>query len=500
MPIDTSFYPTRQPEPINPLALVQGYAGAAHQIGENKLQQQQIRGRQALGRIISQTTGPNGIPNPPAILAKAAQDPDASWMVLQLQEEAKNANPLTQYIGKNKQGQPVPAQAPLYNVPGIFPDPSQGNNPLTGGQAPGAVNMQSAQTQPEEAPPSQDKIDQAHAYNKAVRDVTEPLINDPDLDHKKAMRGVIDLVAHPDVPHMNAITGAATLSELYGPDGNPLPPEELRAKIQGIHDQHMQHQAHLDEKYPSSEQLAQQRAAQFADSHAQETPGMNAHHQAENPLDLATPGAATGLPIGYQGNLDANQHHYQEVQQAADSVPTENAALNNVLNLSKSGAPTGTVLGEFYSYLAAHNIAPEGAQTDAEKLALIRSHASQLALAAGIPGTNEKLHAIQNAKITDEDLPKVIQGMIPYLKAVNNSKVAQAKYYRGIDPSGSNAQSIAQARNNWQSHMDPRVFELQELQGDPDGLKDFTKGLSKTDRTEILKKYQDAKKLGILEQ
>lgn len=485
--VDTSMYNKNPLKPLNPLEMVSGYASAAHTINENKLQQQQIRGRQALGQIVSQSMNEDGSPNPAKILQKASKNPDAAWMVLQLQEEAKNANPLTSYLGTNEQGQPTPAQAPYYQVAGQNnPNWQVGENKLTTGAPPennappqsgNALMPPGAGAQQQQQAPAMDpsQVDALAAHTDAMLNVVEPLANDPNLDNKKIIRGVSDLVAHPDAK-FSAMDGASALSKIpSGPNGQPANPQQLQQKIQPIYQQLKQNQA----------AIAQMRQA------------MNP--QQPNPTKMSTPGVATGLPAGFSENLQQAQQHYGQVMQQADSVPVENAALDNVYDLSKSGAPSGTVLGEFYSYLAAHNIAPEGAQTDAEKLALIKSHASQLALAAGMPGSDARLDALQSAKVDDANLPKVIQTMIPYLKAVNNSKVAQAKFYRQQDPSGANANQITNARTTWQQNLDPRVFELQELQHDPEELKKFVSGLSKADRLKLSEKRKMALQLGILE-
>lgn len=227
----------------------------------------------------------------------------------------------------------------------------------------------------------------------------------------------------------------------------------------------------------------------------QEQPSQGAPQQPQDqdgsvsqPVTLTKPSGeiATAPPIGYEGTQQPAQHHFQDVLGAADSAKTKNAALSNVYDLAKT-APTGQVVGAFYSYLAAHGLAPAGALTEAEQLQLIQSHAAQIATAE-MPGTNEKLYANQLANISADQLPKTLLGMIPYLKGVQDSKIAQAQYYLGQDPSGSDPAKINQARLFWQQHGDPRIWELQELQkSDPGAFEARAKGLNSNEAKDLAK-------------
>lgn len=501
MPIDEPQYPTQFPASVNPFALVQGYASAAHTLGENQLQQQEIRGRQALGNIVARNTDPQtGQLNYPKALGDISQDPNAKLFYLKTQHEMQSANPPTNYLGTNSAGQPTPAKAPLFQVPGIYSAPQ--GNPLTNGRsAPGPqqnppTNSASTPNGPVGPPMSQEKIDQAHTHNQTIIKALEPLANDPQLDHKKVIRTVSDLVANPDV-HFSAIDGASALSSLpFGPNGEPPSPDAIREKIAPILEQQKQNEAALNEHYPSSNQL---RAKQVATTLSGGGPPQT-DASPQGATTLTTPGVATDLPAGYAINQAGRQTHYQQVLDSANTAETENAALNNIYNLSKDGnAPTGTALGKFYSYLAERNLAPAGAQTSAEQLQLIHSHAAQIANAAGSRSDQDQL-AHQLATSNIDDFPKVIQTMVPYLKAINSSKIAQAGYYHGADPTGADPNKISQAQLNWQQNADPRIFELKELQSDPAALKEYTSGLAKADRDQLITKYRHAKQLGLLGQ
>ena len=496
---DVSFYPTQYPKPINALDLMSQYNQVQHGMGENKLLQQEIRGRTALGRAVQASTDPQtGVLNNNKLNQLVAQDPDANWMALKISQDANSANPLTPYMGRtgisptNPQGTPTPMQGSLGQVRAIG-DPSQqaGNafqqappaqqqagNPFQQQPPVQQQNPDQAPQQPADLPQiPQDKIDKLHAHNQAMLKTLTPLVNDPDLDHKKVIGGVSDLVTNPDAD-FNHHDGAAAISAIpFGQDGKPVSGDDLRAKLQPIVAQQQAHEQYLTTNYPSSQQIAARKAA-AALAAPQEQP------------DQSTPGSATGLPAGYTENQIAQQTHYHGVLDSADSAQKDNAALSNILNLSKLGAPTGQVLGSFYTYLAKHDLAPVGAQGAAEQLQFIHEHAAQIAASAG-SRSDQDLLSKQLATVSADDLPKVIQGMVPYLEAVNESKVAQANYYQQKDPTGSNPTAIASARSDWRNVADPRIFEMRTLaKSDPEGFKSYISGLDPSDANTLMAKYQ----------
>lgn len=199
----------------------------------------------------------------------------------------------------------------------------------------------------------------------------------------------------------------------------------------------------------------------------------------------------TSMPTGYNENLANQRDYYNSAQTAADSAKTENAALSNVYNLSKSGAPTGQVLGSFYTYLAQHNIAPAGAQSDTEKLQLIKDHAAQIATAGGGSRSDQDLFAKQLANVNENDLPKVLQTMIPYLQGARDMKIAQAGYLHKQDPTASDPAKIASARTFLQTRSDPRVWELKRLQkSDPDAFKARISSLDPVEAHELAQHFK----------
>lgn len=456
MPVDTSMYNNIHP-PIDPLETLGKYINITHGMGENQLQQQQIKGRIALGQAVQKATNPQtGMLDQNELNRLVAVNPDAQKFALETANSAHTANPLTSYMGANAKGQPTPMQAPESNVR--------------------AMGSEDQQAHPQW---SQEQIDKMHSHNQAMINTLEPLANDPDLNESKTTNAVVDLVAHPDAD-FNATDGATILSSLpHGAGGSAGSGEQLRPLIQKHLEQQKIIEKTLSEKYPSTSQnQAREKAAQLANGAG---------------------GVATGLPVGYAENQASRQKHYLDVQNEANSVPQENAALNNILNISKSGVPSGTLVGKIYEALASTGLAPQGVSDEGAKLKLIQNHAAQVALAGGVPGSDARLQALENAHVGDKDLPQVIQAMVPYLIAVNNGKVEKAKFYQSVAGDGTTPDSVAEAQSSWNQHFDPRLLEMKELMKDPSSLKKYISGLSKQDKQNLLTKYNESKKLGIMQ-
>lgn len=468
MPVDTSFYPTAQPQPFNPLTTIQGYAGAAHAMGENQLLQQQIRGRAALGKAVQASTNPStGQVDTNKLTSLVSQDPDASWMALQVQGESENNNRLTTYQGKNAQGIPTQMQAPLPQVMGM-------GNPAQ-------------QAQGQQSAPSQDTIDGWHKHLGTVAEILDTVDN-PDVQQKDLIRATADAVGHPDA-QVNSTDGAVLLSGLpHGPNGTPAPSQQLQGFVQNKKQQVQQLQQHLNANYPSSDQLA-----------AQHHPPLQL--DINPPQDHSTPGSPVANPTGYESNLHPLQQHYNDVRNDANSVGQQNAILGNILGLSKAGAPTGTMVGKTYQYLAEHNLATPGITKSAEQLQEITKYMAQAAISAGMPGSDSRLEALQDANTHPEQLPGTIQSLIPFLEAVNNGKVARAKYYEATDPTGSDPNKIQQAQMTWNQHFDPLLLELQQLQkSDPAAFKKMLSQMDPAEARELHEKWKNMNQFKLLGQ
>ncbi len=142
--VDTSIYKNLTPPP-NPLETMTKAAGLSRQLGENQLTMQAIKGRQAMSQIIAKNTDENGDLDRKGALRDIAKNPDAAYMFNEKQSEMNAANPLVDYMGKGPNGQPTPMRTPMYNAPGLIPNPRQ---PQPGIQVPPNALMGGDQAQP----------------------------------------------------------------------------------------------------------------------------------------------------------------------------------------------------------------------------------------------------------------------------------------------------------------------------------------------------------------
>lgn len=500
--IDTSSYPTRQAPAFSPLQAAGEYTNIQNALTHNQIMQQQIPQQQVEAQIA------RGKIKAGQIIAKHSQDGQTDWLGVghdMYQDPDTAMEPVSRSVQDliNNQLSQTPAGLGPNNAPrnaslqtvnaslGRQQLPAAGGNALTNA-APaqgGNALTAGAPNQMQGPLPDQQTIDGLHAHNQAMISTLTPLANDPSVDHKKVIRAVADLVAHPDA-QFNGVDGASALTQLFGQNGQPLPSNEIQPRIQSLLDQQKQNEAALQSKFPSSEQLksAQQPAA------PQGQPAVNPQQaQSNDPLDNA-PTLKTGLPAGYSENQKAQQEHYQGVQKDADAVKVQNAALQNVLNISKSGVDTGTKLSKVYDALAKSGLATAGITDAASQRQQIAQHLEQIATAGGMPGSDARLSALQNANIGPDQLAETIQKMAPYLIGINSSKLAQAKYYHGVDPSGTDPDKISTARLKWQENADPRAFEYEAMS--PSEKADYAKGLDPKDAVELAQKRKTLQQLG----
>ena len=440
MPVDTSFYPTQQPQPFNPLTTIQSYAGIQGQLQQNQTQQRQLRGQQALGQILQQSTHADGL-NANEVIQRAAQNPDAQMYLLNTMQELRSANPLTGYTGRDKNNNPTPMQAPYFQVAGMG-NPSQ--------QAP------------------QEIIDKYHAHLDPIINELSNLSNKPDLSERDIINSSIDIANHPDT-NFNHTDSASVIANIpHGPGGTPATSQQLRPLVNQKLQQAQQTKASLP---PSSAMIAQQQQAQPTQE------------------DYSTPGSATDVGLGVTQNQKYWQDHFQKVQEAQSTNPTKNAALHNILNIaSQPGLQTGTKIAQMYQALAATGLAPEGIEDKAKQMQLLRNHFAQ-----GIdelPGSDARLDEVKNKMGSENDLIGTIQDMTPYLIAVNDSNRAKAQYYHRVAGNGSNPDKVQAANAEWSNNFDPRILEMKSLP--PEKLDKYMSRLTPQDRNELSRKYNYA--------
>ncbi len=446
---DTSLYPK---PPSNPFEIMQGYANLQHTEGENQLQQQTIKGKMAVGEIVARNTDRNGRLNAPNFLREVSQDPNARLYYLQEQEQYKNANPLTGYIGTDTQGRAAPAQAPLFDIPGAYPNAAP--------ETPNALYMNDTEN-PAGAPPSQEQIDEAHAHNDAMMNHVEPLANDPNVDHKKVIGAVSDLVADPSAK-FSAMDGAGVLSQMpSGQNGASPTPQDLHQHIQPVYNALKEHKQILDEHYPSSAQLkARETAAQFA----------------ANPVQLVGPGIVTGLPAGYSSPQVKSRANYDDVNDAAKNAGTQTAAYNEVINLVNSGAPSGTNIANMYQW-ATKNI--PGISKDISDPAVqaqeLGKYMAQGLIQNGVPPYASQVQDLQHANLNPDQFPETIKNLAPLFKAMAQGAVAKSEFYNKLTNNGNDLSKEPAAALLWAKNYDPRWIELDAIKDKKEQRKFLTK-------------------------
>jgi hypothetical protein len=457
--IDVSMYPKTPPDPMNPLKMMQGYATLQHSMGENKLQQKAILGKEAIGKIVTENTDEQGNLNARGFLKSVAQDPNASWMYLQQQQEYNSANPLTEYMGTNEQGVPTPSKAPLMSVPGLFPEIPQ------------------------------EKIDKLHAHNRAMLGTLGPLMEDPDLDHKKVIRAVSDLVANPEA-EFNALDGATALSGMpYGPEGKPPTKEAVMERLQPLLEQFKSHETALSERYPSSEQLAQRQPAPVQPESSDEQPA--------SPVELHGPGVATGTPAGYTAPGPKSRESYDNVVDEAESVPQRLQAYNEIINLANSGAPSGTVFANMVKKAATiPGLQSLGDITDdAAKGQALSKYMSQALLGNGMPASDSRLQELQSGNLNTDQLIETVKKLAPAFKAVAKGAVEKQKYYNRETRDGNDLSREPKAAETWNDNFDPRWIEYADQKNKDEKKKFLT---THPDMLESVDKFNNLKKMGVI--
>jgi len=181
--------------------------------------------------------------------------------------------------------------------------------------------------------------------------------------------------------------------------------------------------------------------------------------------DEGMPTTRGGLAPGTLEAVTQSQKDVNAVRNAAAQVPTVDSAFAKMQELSKSGANTGTMLGAFHQYLAAHNMAYPGAESDAANLAEFKKYSNQVAQNSGTGLDSDfRLQSRLDSITTADQIPDAVQNLVPYLRAANAGIKTRNDYYTkkgvGIGADPVLTQKVAQEFNdNW----NPRVGEYNSL-------------------------------------
>lgn len=484
--VDTSMYSTQFPPPQKPLEMVQGYANAGHALVQNQLLQRELGAQKEFQEILSASTDPHtgqrdyskanellqhsqfGSINAPKLLdMQNVQDqpqqvfnPDTNsyeYRPLQnLQLIAKQQSAAAQRKLKQNGGTVPNALMQGDGGPNPQPDQPQPDNQLTGQSQPSPDGADPNEVGP---PMSQEMIDGLHEHNQGIISALTPLANDNNVDHKKVIRAVSDLVANPKVK-FNAMDGASALSSIpFGPNGTPPDSAAIQARLRPILAQQKQHEAQLQQRFPSSQQIQARRAASNA-----LPPAAPVNLQEANGEPVQDNVSAQPKP-GFTSPLTKSRQNYDEVTDTASKIPGTLAAYNEVINLNKQGALTGTRLADAYQVAARNDPLHilSGANDEATKSQEIQKWLAQGLIQNGMPGSDARLQELQHGNLNPDQLPETIKELAPFFKAVAQGAIKKQNYYNKTTANGSNLTNEPAALQHWNNNYDPRWIEFDEL-------------------------------------
>lgn len=498
----SSLYP-QPPKVMNPLEMQQGYAALQHARGANQLQQAEIGAQKELSDIFSNSVNPetgtvdwtkafqlaknskfSGLNAAKIIEMRNAQD--APEQVFDA-NSGKNVLRTRQALQREAQLQGRPLQNQLR--PALMqPQPIQDAPPREDSQTQEVNLYQPGSNEPMgqgDAQPqySQEEVDEAHNHLDTIKESLKQLVEDPQLDHKKVMKAVVDLRHNPNTKLTQEETVGA-LSQLYDPQtGQPYDGNTLRQKIVPMYQQIEQASEALRTQRPSSHMLR-----------ARENVGQLASFD-----DVNQPEGLSQTPSpGYSTPLTKSRETYDQVRDQAITVPDQLHAYNEVINLANSGAKVGTITSDLYKW-AARNIpgVPEAVSNEAEQTQIISKYLGQALINQGMPASDARLQALQDANANPGLLIDSIKKLAPALKAKAEGAKAKLAFYNRVTDNGKNLQDEPEAAELWTNNFDPRWIELENL---PDNKKRAEFLVSHPDlRTpQSLQKYDTLVDMGVV--
>lgn len=188
------------------------------------------------------------------------------------------------------------------------------------------------------------------------------------------------------------------------------------------------------------------------------------------------------------------------ISQAADS-PTRVNVLDNIINLSKGGVPTGPTQEwrNQFKGVAADSLGIKSWQGDVtgfqEMKKFLAQNGQRAWTAAGGTGTDAQLEAALHANPNDKMFPQAIQTMANWAKAGEMALQAKANAMQGLGIN--NPQAQAQFEASWRQALDPRIYQMKLMS--PQEAQDFVKNLktnNPADYQSLIIKAQKLKQMG----
>lgn len=379
--VDTSFYPTQQVAPLNPLQAMGEVTGIRNaqvenqllqqatqqRAGDIQLQQMDIGKRQAYANALQfpDSTDPvTGAPVQANVLRHLAHDDTTGYGSMVLPEAEHNmgvANPLTSYTGMVG-GRPTQAQTTTSNfltgIPGQRPSPQQ----------------------PQKPPQSQIDDNRNH-LDETEKSITG-LLSGGDLSTPTIIKSITDHVANDNTMSTGADGVKAALGVLYNPDGSETTPQQRAQILTQTLGQVQKARTVMDARghYSTRQQQALQQSQGNQQQPAPQT-AASGEIPENGPITLGGPmgGVATSAPAGMSeaatgaatGATQAMNDAYTATQGASGRIFQLQQALTGLEN-SKTG-PGQEEVNHLKSVFNA--VAPDwltknlGAQFDPDKIA-----------------------------------------------------------------------------------------------------------------------------------
>lgn len=490
-----------KPDPMGGITMQEKFLGLQHAQTQNQLLSRELKGQQALGRIVAQSTDENGTINPVTFRNKLSKDPDASYLYFQQEQERQKTNPLLQNIGKN--GQPV--NTPYDTL--MFPQPSsnrlapaprkQPQQSADDGEQPPVESAQGMNNDNGLPSLSQQEVDGYHQHVGKVVDTLKSLINDPTLDRKKCIGAACDLVADPSVKFTKE-DGISQISQLpSGPNGASPSPEQLKSHLVPMLEEAETAQRVLNEQYPSSTHRAAKSIGQFAQQE-QETQPVDLYSPSGAPIDETPKDGTQGFAVGVSPSFERSNKNYEDVVAQSASVPQTLAAYNEIINLNEAGAETGTRISSMYQWLAKNVPGISADITDkASQTQQIAKWMSKALAAQGMPTSDARLGELQAGNLNEEQLSATIRKLAPFFVASAEGAKKKLQFYNKITQNGRNFDNEPAAQQLWTENYDPRWLEYAALPNETAKDKFFEEHPDMAN-PENLKKLKNLKSMGVI--
>lgn len=498
-----------RPDPMSGVDLQAKYQGIQQARQQNQLTGQEIQLRQGLSDAAAQSTNPDGTQDTSKFNTIIAHDPRTAWKAQEIFQAGNALNAPTSYTGTDASGNPISRAVPAQffrTLPGQ-PGTSQIPNALNGAPPSNSSPFTPAPNQAPQPQISGAAAKEVHDKVDSLQTTAADLANSPNPTRSDAIGAVSDLVSKGHISPQEAVQ---TLTD----PKDPLPQDPAQIKPWAArHAQLLQQKKEVLNKIaplpvvdpnnpmaritPTSgtlpvgpafangmkpvqnidDVLANQQARGQTSSQplmnpttqSQVTPAAQAGTIAQQPaVSQASPGVAMGAPIGVAENIQANQTHarneYNSTVDANNNTAGQITALDEVLNLSKAGAPTGTLEGKLYEDAARYipGYDPKETSEPVRKQA-ISKWINQIVVNSGMQPNVPALQQLQSANITPEQFAATIQELAPTLKGAVRGIQQKAAYYNQVTNNGQNMSQINQAQQNWNNNFDARWNAYSEL-------------------------------------